>query len=196
MIRRPWRGLVTGRLPRLLLIQSQYLKKELLIAMQAMDNILQANKMTLQFLSLSPTILKLWAGHRLYRALLLTPTLPIKKRIIFTFNGINWANNYTTVTTTSQLLLNKSVRDGLREIEKLLYISRGFNNSTQYNDITAFTAQELGKMLSILHRLQILLIANEIHVDCFVLKHLQVTNYFLRLLLLCIYYLINFHYLG
>ncbi|RYY68354.1 hypothetical protein EON63_24890 [archaeon] len=43
-IRRPIQSIVSGRIARIVLIQLQFVKKELLVAMQAIDELFNANQ--------------------------------------------------------------------------------------------------------------------------------------------------------
>ena len=56
-LRRPIQNLVSGRLARLLLIQLQFVKKELLMAMQGIDEIFTAQQVNMQLLAITPAVL-------------------------------------------------------------------------------------------------------------------------------------------
>ena len=56
-LRRPIQNLVSGRLARLLLIQLQFVKKELLVAMQGIDEIFTAQQVNMQLLAITPAVL-------------------------------------------------------------------------------------------------------------------------------------------
>lgn len=51
------RNIVRGSIARLVLIQLQFVKKELLVAMQAIDELFNANQVNLQLLAVTPAIL-------------------------------------------------------------------------------------------------------------------------------------------
>nr|CCA17383.1 conserved hypothetical protein [Albugo laibachii Nc14]CCA24375.1 conserved hypothetical protein [Albugo laibachii Nc14] len=57
------RNLMTGDIVRMLLIQIQFIKKELMVAMGAIDDLMHANQLNLQLLATIPTIL---AGAGIY----------------------------------------------------------------------------------------------------------------------------------
>ena len=56
-LRKPIQNIVSGRIARLALIQLEFVKKELLVAMQALDDLVNANMINLQLLAVFPVIL-------------------------------------------------------------------------------------------------------------------------------------------
>ena len=60
-LRNPIANLLSGRIARLVLIQLQFVKKELLVAMQAIDELFNANQVNLQLLAITPVFVSLFA---------------------------------------------------------------------------------------------------------------------------------------
>ncbi|CAM9536503.1 unnamed protein product [Ectocarpus fasciculatus] len=102
------RGTVNGRIPRMLLIQATFLKKELLNSMQAIDELFQANQVTLRLISVIPAALLLFAVAKVSGPF------------------VHAASSRRLEPTTA---VHRSMRASLREIERLLTSSRGFVGS-------------------------------------------------------------------
>ena len=69
-LRKPIQNIVSGRIARLALIQMQFVKKELLVAMQAIDDLVNANQVNLQLLAVMPAFMVAYAISSGVRSLL------------------------------------------------------------------------------------------------------------------------------
>lgn len=63
-IRSAVRNIVSGKIVRMLLIQVQFIKKELLVAMEAIDDLFNANKVNLQFFAVIPALISIYVVYR------------------------------------------------------------------------------------------------------------------------------------
>ncbi len=61
--RQPLQSIVSGRIARILFIQMQFVKKELLVAMQAIDQLFNSNQVNLQLLAITPAVITLFASQ-------------------------------------------------------------------------------------------------------------------------------------
>jgi nuclear-control-of-ATPase protein 2 len=148
------RNLVSGRIARLVLIQLQFVKKELLVAMQAIDELFNANQVNLQLLAVTPAVLSIIMLQIFLRATITTIRSSSKGRFIES----TWA-------------VQRDLRSGMRQLEKLLSLSDSYNS--QKDDLTIV---ERGKLISILFRLQNLLVMHSSRFDDISLRLLQVTR--------------------
>jgi hypothetical protein len=62
-------SIVSGKIARLILIQLQFVKKELLTGMRAVDDLFSANHVNLQLLAITPAVLAYIAGTLLVRSM-------------------------------------------------------------------------------------------------------------------------------
>jgi hypothetical protein len=62
-------SIVSGKIARLILIQLQFVKKELLTGMRAVDDLFSANHVNLQLLAITPAVLAYIAGTMLVRSM-------------------------------------------------------------------------------------------------------------------------------
>jgi nuclear control of ATPase protein 2 len=183
------RNLISGRIARLVLIQLQFVKKELLVAMQAIDELFNANQVNLQLLAVTPAILAIIAFQVLGR--LVTAIVKASSR----GRGIE-----------SLAAVHRDIRHGLRDMERLLLMSSAFHdavqgehgglgrgsgasysNSNSYSDghhhlmsnhhlidtSEQLSSAEYGQLLSLLHRLHLLLMVHSGSFDTLSLLQLQ-----------------------
>ncbi|CAM9144905.1 unnamed protein product [Scytosiphon promiscuus] len=134
------RGTVNGRIPRMLLIQATFLKKELLHLMEAIDELFRANQVTLKLISVVPA------------ALLIFAVVKVSTPFVHAVSSRRWEPT---------ALVHRSMRGSLREMERLLTSSRGFVGRRGLGDEPMGVAslglledQEMGKMALHLHKLQ------------------------------------------
>ncbi len=150
-LRRPIQNLLSGRIARLVLIQLQFVKKELLVAMQAIDELFNANQVNLQLLAVTPAILSVFLLHSFSKTLLAAVKSSSRGRFI-----------------ESSTSVQRDLRLGIRECERLFSMSSGFRHGNG-----ELTAEEMGKLFSILFRLHHILVLNSSHFDDLSLSHLQ-----------------------
>lgn len=133
------RGTVNGRIPRMLLIQAAFLKKELLHAMEAIDELFQANQVTLRLISVVPAALVILGVVRASKSF------------------VHAASSRRLEPTT---LVHRSMRASVREMERLLTSSRGFVGDQDLDSKlgaasrSLLSHEETGKLAFHLHGLQ------------------------------------------
>lgn len=155
-------SIVSGRIARLVLIQLQFVKKELLVAMQAIDELFNANQVNLQLLSVTPAILAVVSLQIISRTLIAAIRATSRGRIV-----------------ESSAAVHKELRDYMRQIERLVVLAENFDSekATNHLQIDAPSAElnivELGKLLSTLFRIQNILVVNASHFDAGLIKQLQ-----------------------
>lgn len=142
---------MSGKLARLILIQLQFVKKELLVAMQAIDELFNANQVNLQLLSVTPAVLVMLSLQILSRTLMAVVRATARGRVVESASAVF-----------------RELRMNMRRIEQLLCLSDGYN---QLNAV--MSEEELGQLMSILHRVQNLLVVNSSQFDRHLLKQLQ-----------------------
>lgn len=181
-------SIVSGKIARLVLIQLQFVKKELLVAMQAIDDLFNANQVNLQLLAITPAVLSLVSLNI------------ISKTLLGAFRATSRGRKVESSTA-----IQKELREGIRAIEMVLLLSSTFRAGRSHtedtprhhingasggaSDIGSAGAQasttdtgdvleswETGKVLSHLHRLQSILVGNSNFFDNCVLKQLQVSG--------------------
>lgn len=178
-------SLVSGKIARLVLIQLQFVKKELLVAMQAIDDLFNANQVNLQLLAITPAVLSIIALNIVYKTLL----------------GVVRATSQGRKVESSVVIYGE-LREGIRQLERVLLMSEanggGFNGAhgsgwdsanticdggtatatatthTTHTDTNDWSTEELGRALSMLHRLQNTLVHNTNVFDRRVLAQVQV----------------------
>lgn len=101
-IRSAVRNVFSGKIVRMLLIQIQFIKKELLVAMEAIDDLFNANKVNLQFLAVIPA---LFTTYFLYRFLLYLVVAVMSRKVSSTSGAY------------------ASLRRIMRDVERLLIMS-------------------------------------------------------------------------
>ena len=150
-LKRPMQNIVSGRIARLVLIQLQFVKKELLVAMQAIDELFNANQVNLQLLAVTPVILTFFFLQSFTRTVIAAMKSTSRGRFI-----------------ESTAVVHKHLRSAMRELERLLCMSQG--NRGPDGEITS---SELGKLMSVLFRLHNTLVLNSAHFDEFSIRQLQ-----------------------
>jgi len=154
-LRQSIKNVVTGNIVRMLLIQVQYLKRELVVAMTAIDTLVDANRFNLQVFAIIPAILTGVVLNRVVRSVLLAATsLPRGKR------------------AATRRGLYASLREHLWDMERLLTLS-GTRSQGGEGDRGALNDAERGRLLSLLHRLHTQLIVNHQRFDETLLRRLQ-----------------------
>lgn len=124
------RNLMSGDIVRMLLIQVQFIKKELMVAMGAIDELMHANQLNLQMLATIPTFILFGGAYTLARELF----HQIYKR------------------TSEKLFYDPSeiaafMRNSLRDIERLLNKQNGVKDHM-------LGPRDLGLLLLLLHQLR------------------------------------------
>jgi hypothetical protein len=164
--RRPVQSIVSGKIARLVLIQLQFVKKELLVAMQAIDDLFNANQVNLQLLAITPAVLSVLALN------VLTKTL--------------WAAVRATSrgkTVESSAAISRELRNALRAVERVLLLAVSNNTSTAAGSVTRsdteasgkeLSPEDMGRILSGVHRMQGLLVVNSNLFDASTRRQLQV----------------------
>jgi len=157
-------NLVSGRIARLVLIQLQFVKKELLVAMQAIDELFNANQVNLQLLAVTPAILAIFATQIFGRTVI---------------SAIKSSSRGKALDTTAAV--HRDLRSSMRELERALTLSPAYHSSSEYiaTNFTVdfsnetFGIEERGHLLSILFRVQWLLAVSSSNFESVHLKRLQ-----------------------
>jgi hypothetical protein len=105
-LRQPIQNIVSGRMIRAVLIQLQFVKKELLVAMQAIDELFNANQVNLQLLAVTPAILLIFL-------------LQVSSRMII--SGIKSSSRGKFIESSSAIY--RELRSGIRELERMFLFS-------------------------------------------------------------------------
>jgi hypothetical protein len=159
-------SIVSGKIARLVLIQLQFVKKELLVAMQAIDDLFNANQVNLQLLAITPAVLSILALN------VLTKTL--------------WAAVRATSrgkTVESSAAISRELRNALRAVERVLLLSVSGSTPVGAQSVPGIdtngsgkelSPEDLGRMLSGVHRMQGLLVVNSNLFDASIRRQLQV----------------------
>ena len=145
-------SIVSGKIARLVLIQLQFVKKELLVAMQAIDELFNANQVNLQLLAITPAVLSILSLQILSKTFIVALRATSRGRV-----------------AESASAIHRDLRDCVRDVERSLSLSNGFNDGD-----ALLSSIQLGKLLSALHRLQSILFVNSTIFDYHVLMQLQV----------------------
>jgi len=109
-------SLVSGKIARLVLIQLQFVKKELLVAMQAIDDLFNANQVNLQLLAITPAVLSIIALNIVYKTLL----------------GVVRATSQGRKVESSVVIYGE-LREGIRQLERVLLMSESYG--ARLNDV-------------------------------------------------------------
>ncbi|CAN0277095.1 unnamed protein product, partial [Phaeothamnion confervicola] len=99
------KNILSGKIVRMVIIQTQFIKKELLVSMQAIDDLYHANQVNLQLLAVVPAVLVVAILHFLLRNVFVTVA---SRRLAPT------------------ALVHQAMRTSVRDMERLLTASRGF----------------------------------------------------------------------
>jgi len=141
-IRSAVRNVFSGKIVRMLLIQIQFIKKELLVAMEAIDDLFNANKVNLQFLAVIPAI---FSTYFLYRLSVIVVASVMSRRISSTAGA------------------HASLRKILRDVERLLILaprpkSQGEDNRSSTGDSLVEDAvldvKSMGRLVYLLYEFQ------------------------------------------
>jgi len=127
-------------------------KKELLVAMQAIDELFNANQVNLQLLAITPAVLSILSLQILSKTFIVALRATSRGRV-----------------AESASAIHRDLRDCVRDVERSLSLSNGFNEGD-----ALLSSIQLGKLLSALHRLQSILVVNSTIFDYHVLMQLQV----------------------
>lgn len=173
-LRRPIQNIVSGRIARVVLIQLQFVKKELLVAMQAIDELFNANQVNLQIMAITPAVLSVFLLQR------------ASKMII---SAIVSSSRGKSIESSS--VIYRDLRLGIRELEKLFYMTSSasvgsvesedrIRNTDSIRNIELIQESKefldsltYGKMMSILHRLHSILVLNSTQFTQEILRLLQ-----------------------
>lgn len=128
------RNIMTGDIVRMLLIQVQFIKKELMVAMGAIDELMNANQLNLQILATIPTFLVFGGMYRL-----------IKEGFYMIYKRTSERLSYDSSEIAAFL------RNNLRDIERLLNKQ---NRTTPAGEEQMLGARDLGLMILLLHQLR------------------------------------------
>jgi hypothetical protein len=143
--RRPIQNILSGRLARLILIQLQFVKKELLMAMQGLDQLFSANQVNLQLMAVTPAVMLLLLSQSVTRMV---------------YNAVVSSSRGRFVE--SSVVVYRELRGRLRALERALVASIGSSSDEQ------------GFLLSSLYRVHRLLLVNSVHFERHQIKQLQV----------------------
>lgn len=135
---------------RLVLIQIQFLKKELLVAMETIDQLYNANQVNLQLLAITPAVLTILGIQRISQGIMTIAKTISRGRAV-----------------ASNSAVQVEIRGIVREIERLLMLP------AQSSEPAAISATESGRLLSLLYRLQLLLVLHSTNLSPVEVKGFQ-----------------------
>lgn len=148
-LNRPIQNLLSGRIARLVLIQLQFVKKELLVSMQAIDDLFNANQVNLQLLAVTPVIMTILFMQTLGKT---------------TFRVLKTSSRGRMIESSK--IVSSNLRAKVRELERIVIMSSG-SRSGKLSEV------EYGKFLSVLYSIHDLLIVNRSNFDSQMLAQLQ-----------------------
>jgi nuclear-control-of-ATPase protein 2 len=132
------KNIVTGDIVRMLLIQVQFIKKELMVAMGAIDELMRANQLNLQMLATIPTFIVLGGMYASLKGM----TYQIFKR---TSEKLHYDPGEVAT----------EMRNNLRDIERLLNLqNRPDWKKHHLHDCETFDDRQIGHLLLLLHHLK------------------------------------------
>lgn len=175
------RNIVTGSIARLVLIQLQFLKKELLVAMQAIDELFNANQVNLQLLAVSPAIMAIFA-------------LQVMGRLVTSLVKASTKGKGNMMESAGHVF--REVKSHLRDMERILVNSDAYREVKfgRYSSVTAnvnalnasssnegsgvsfppdLTPAEWGRLLSVLYRVHLLIMIHSGNFEAHNLQQLQ-----------------------
>ncbi|KAJ8524007.1 hypothetical protein ON010_g17112 [Phytophthora cinnamomi] len=126
------RNLMTGDIVRMLLIQVQFIKKELMVAMGAIDELMHANQLNLQILATIPTFLVFGGLYKLVTSAFHMIYKRMSDRLYYDSSEIAGF-----------------LRNNLRDIERLLN-----KQNRGVNDEAVLGVRDLGFLILLLHQLR------------------------------------------
>ncbi|KAE8894436.1 hypothetical protein PF005_g7133 [Phytophthora fragariae] len=128
------RNLMTGDIVRMLLIQVQFIKKELMVAMGAIDELMHANQLNLQILATIPTFLVFGGLYKLVTSAFHMIYKRMSDRLYYDSSEIAGF-----------------LRNNLRDIERLLNKQ---NRGSGVSDEAVLGVRDLGFLILLLHQLR------------------------------------------
>lgn len=132
------RNIMTGDIVRMLLIQVQFIKKELMVAMGAIDELMNANQLNLQILATIPTFLVFGGMYRL-----------VKEAFLMIYRRTSERLSYDSSEIAAFL------RNNLRDIERLLNKqNRPKTRGSIGGEEQMLGARDLGHLILLLHQLR------------------------------------------
>lgn len=162
---------MSGKILRLVLIQLQFVKKELLVAMEAIDQLFNANQVNLQLLAITPAIVAIFSLQVIARGVIA---------------AVKSISRGKALQSTS--VIHQDLKNSLRELERLLAVSSSFEKeatvTVNVTSANSLSPAETGQLLSHLYRIQLLLVLHSSNFEYGSLKQLQVIPIQLFLLLL------------
>jgi len=144
-LRKPMQNIMSGRIARLALIQGQFVKKELLVAMQAIDDLVNANQVNLQLLAVMPVIMIGFVVSSGVKALL-TATRSF--------------NRGSSRLVQTKQMVRRNLKNGFRTLERQLLVNArevssgsaaASSSSSSSDQETASTSR--GRTMCILYRI-------------------------------------------
>eukprot|EP01038_Epipyxis_sp_PR26KG_P007397 gene7397-10082_t len=170
LLRNPIPNIISGRIARLVLIQLQFVKKELLVAMQAIDELFNANQVNLQLLAVTPAILSIISLQVISKTIIAMIKSTSRGRIVESIS-----------------VIHRDLKNHLRELERILCVSVDYhndlinrqnyiyisNNNSSSSVDEWVTNHDMGKIMSILHRMQTILTMNSASFELLALTQLQ-----------------------
>lgn len=128
------KNLMTGDIVRMLLIQVQFIKKELMVAMGAIDELMHANQLNMQMMATIPTFLVFGGLYKLVTAAFHMLYKRLSDRLFYDASEIAGF-----------------LRTNLRDIERLL--NKQNRHGTDCDD-AVLNVRDLGLLLLLLHQLR------------------------------------------
>lgn len=135
-LRKPIQNIVSGRIARLALIQLEFVKKELLVAMQALDDLVNANMINLQLLAVFPVILLGIVGKASTKILL--------SMVRGLYTGGNRSRKRGTVLGTKQTV-RRELRSQFRALERMLLVGEVDVTANSQIHSQNYIASDIGK---------------------------------------------------
>lgn len=127
------RNILSGDIVRMLLIQVQFIKKELMVAMGSIDDLVNANQLNMQMLATIPTFIVLGGAYKILEKI---------SSVIVSVTSQTWSN---------PSIVFHDLRESLRDIERLLNRRNHPEESKVY-----LNERDMGYLLLLLHRLHCL----------------------------------------
>ena len=129
-MKKPITSLVSGDLVRMLLLQLQFMKKELLVVMTSLDELIRENQFNLEVLAIIPAALVTWSTYQL------------GVQIMTAVRG----------TRSSKAYVFAQLRLTLRDVEQLLNLNS--------HDKKLLGGVSLGRLVLLLHQLEKIVVSN------------------------------------
>lgn len=190
------RNIVRGSIARLVLIQLQFVKKELLVAMQAIDELFNANQVNLQLLAVTPAILAVFGLQVMGRLLTSAVKATTKgggtmiesaaavyrdvklhlreiERVLVNseaYRTVRFGRHSPTTTTTPAAAAVAAAAEGHHHVDSHLSSPSVVLPISLPQELSA---KEWGEILSILHRIHLLLMIHSGTFDTHNLQQLQ-----------------------